>query len=32
MPHIMEIDVATTKKWANENTVILIDVREVPEL
>ena len=31
MLHIMEVDVQTTKKWADEDTVILIDVREAHE-
>ena len=32
MPNIVEIDVQTIKKWVDEETVILIDVRESHEL
>jgi hypothetical protein len=32
MPHIIDVDVVTAKKWVNEDTVILIDVLKVTEL
>jgi hypothetical protein len=32
MPHIIDVDVVTAKKWVNEDTVILIDVLNVTEL
>ena len=32
MPHIIGVDVVTAKKWVDDDTVILIDVREVAEL
>jgi len=32
MPQIIGDDVVTAKKWADQDTVILIDVREVTEL
>jgi hypothetical protein len=32
MPPIMKVDVQTTKRWVDEDTVILFNVRKIYEL